>query len=61
MLRKCSVPGTCPTMAVWGHEVRHRNKGSDSVTPAVIPASTPTTRTVRMVAAKAAKSALEQA
>ena len=58
-LRKCSVPGICPSSAMCGWLVRHRCSASAAPTPAITPISTPASNTPARVTSMAVKSALE--
>ena len=59
-LRKCSVPGTKPTVAMWGRLARNKNSASDTSTPKTKPLSTPTSKVASKVVATAMKSSLEK-
>ena len=59
-LRKYSVPGTKPTVAMWGRLARNKNSAKDTTTPMTKPLSTPTSRVANKVVATAMKSSLEK-
>ena len=58
-MRKCSVPGTKPTVAMWGRLARNKNKAKDTTTPRTKPFSTPTNKVANRVVSTAIKSSLE--
>ena len=59
-LRKCSVPGTKPTVAICGRLARNKNSAKDTNTPKTKPLSTPTSKVASKVVATAMKSSLEK-